>query len=178
MNCDDCIEFLMHYLDGELAPEQRQTFVEHLRACPECVVYLETYRLTISVSRVACEVREEPCERVPEDRARAERPLLALDRHVAREPRDVRLPRQDRQRGRIRHRDHVGVVRPLADVAGGESGESRPFHGHVVHVGGRDQLGLRNAAHLDERAQKELEPLLDLAADLAEQPTFGIELRE
>ena len=44
-------------------------------------------------------------ERVAEDRARAVRPLLALDGDVAGEPGDVRLPRQDRQAARIGHRD-------------------------------------------------------------------------
>ena len=53
MNCDDCIEFLMHYLDGELAPEQRQTFEEHLGACPHCSEYLAQIRATIAaVGRV------------------------------------------------------------------------------------------------------------------------------
>jgi anti-sigma factor RsiW len=71
MTCQAFIEFLMHYLDGELEPEQRQAFEEHLRTCPPCVDYLETYRLTVRVSRVVAEVREEPCEQVPEPLVRA-----------------------------------------------------------------------------------------------------------
>ena len=66
MTCQEMIDFLLAYVDEELAPEQRQIFDEHLRLCPECYHYLETYRLTIHVSRVTCEVREDPCEEPPE----------------------------------------------------------------------------------------------------------------
>ncbi len=71
MNCQEVFEFVMDYLDGELAPEQRQGFEEHLRACPECVNYLESYRLTVRVSRLACQTREGACERMPEGLVRA-----------------------------------------------------------------------------------------------------------
>ena len=66
MTCQELIDFLLTYLDGELAAEQSQVFEEHLRLCPECVHYVETYRLTVRVTRLACEVREEPCEQPPE----------------------------------------------------------------------------------------------------------------
>ena len=45
-----------------------------------------------------------PRQRVAQDRARAVRPFLALDGHVAGEPGHGRAPGQDRQRGRVRHR--------------------------------------------------------------------------
>ena len=64
-----------------------------------------------------------PGEGVPQDRARAVRPRLALDRDIAGEPRHVLLPGQDRERRRVRHGDHVGVVRALSDVAGREPSE-------------------------------------------------------
>ena len=66
MTCQELIDFLLAYFDEELAVEQRQVFEEHLRRCPECIHYVETYRLTVRVSRLACEVREEPCEQPPE----------------------------------------------------------------------------------------------------------------
>ena len=66
MTCQELIDFLLAYLDEELPPEQRQVFEEHLRRCPPCIHYVETYRLTVHVSRVACEVREEPCAQPPE----------------------------------------------------------------------------------------------------------------
>jgi anti-sigma factor RsiW len=71
MTCQELIDFLLAYLDEELAPEQRQPLEEHLRLCPECIHYVQTYRLTIHVSRVACEAREEPCQRPPEQLVRA-----------------------------------------------------------------------------------------------------------
>jgi len=66
MTCQELIDFLMDYLDEELAAEQRQVFEEHLRECPECVTYVETYRLTIHVTRLACEASEGPCEKPPD----------------------------------------------------------------------------------------------------------------
>ena len=50
---------------------RHQVFEEHLRLCPECVHYVETYRLTVRISRLACEVREEPCGQPPERLVRA-----------------------------------------------------------------------------------------------------------
>lgn len=66
MTCQELIDFLLAYFDEELAPEQRQVFEEHLRLCPECIHYVETYRLTVRVTRLACEAREEPGEQPPE----------------------------------------------------------------------------------------------------------------
>ena len=71
MTCQELIDYLVAYFDEELAAEQRQVFEEHLRLCPECVHYLETYRLTVRISRLTCEVREEPCEEPPEQLVRA-----------------------------------------------------------------------------------------------------------
>ena len=71
MTCQELIDFLLAYFDQDLAPEQREVFEEHLRLCPECVHYVETYRLTVRVSRLACEVREEPCVQPPERLVRA-----------------------------------------------------------------------------------------------------------
>ena len=96
-------------------------------------------------------------ERAAQDRARAERPRLALDRHVAGEAGDVRLPGQDRQAARIGHRDHVGVVRALADVAGGEPGEPGAVGEQVVEVMGGHELGARLAVHVDELREQELD---------------------
>jgi hypothetical protein len=97
---------------------------------------------------------------VPEDRARAVRPLLPLDRHIAGKARHVRLPRQHRQRARIRDRDHVRVVRPLADVAGRKAREPGPFAQQVVEVVGRHELGARFRVHVDELREQELDPFV------------------
>jgi anti-sigma factor RsiW len=61
MNCHEAInEFLLLYLDGDLDDERRRDFEEHLAGCPPCVTYLETYRLTIRVSHVACHAQDDP----------------------------------------------------------------------------------------------------------------------
>ena len=99
-------------------------------------------------------------QRVAQDRARAERPLLALDRDVAGEARDVRLPREDRQRRRVGHRDHVGVVRALADVAGREPGEPGAVGQQVVEVVRGDELGARLAVHVDELGEQKLDAVV------------------
>jgi anti-sigma factor RsiW len=53
MTCRTFIEFLMEYLDGELPPEERAVFDEHLAECPWCVAYLQNYRQTIRLEREA-----------------------------------------------------------------------------------------------------------------------------
>ena len=104
---------------------------------------------------------------VAQDRARTERPRLALDRHVAGEARHVRLPRQDRQRGRVGDRDHVRIVRALADVAGGEPGEAGALGEQVVDVVRRDELRARLAVHVDELSEQKLDlPLADDSPDV------------
>jgi anti-sigma factor RsiW len=51
MNCRQLSELLVDYVSGELPPEQSDHFRRHLCQCPPCVVYLETYQLTIRLSR-------------------------------------------------------------------------------------------------------------------------------
>ena len=72
MTCQEVVEFLMRYLDGELTAEEQQTFEEHLHLCPPCVVYLETYRATVQVSRFACQANDETsCQSIPEQLVKA-----------------------------------------------------------------------------------------------------------
>jgi anti-sigma factor RsiW len=47
LTCKEALDFLMDYLDGELPIEQRRAFEEHLRECPSCVRYIESYRATV-----------------------------------------------------------------------------------------------------------------------------------
>ncbi len=49
MTCKEFIDFLSAYLDGELDPEIQQVFDQHLSVCPNCVIYMETYKSTISL---------------------------------------------------------------------------------------------------------------------------------
>ena len=51
MNCRELVEKLLDFLADELPPEHRDRIREHLRACPPCVAFVETYRITITLSR-------------------------------------------------------------------------------------------------------------------------------
>jgi anti-sigma factor RsiW len=68
ITCRDLAEFLHDFVAGELPAEQLERFRAHLAECPPCVVYLETYQITIRLTRslkhtalppdVACRLRE------------------------------------------------------------------------------------------------------------------------
>ena len=65
MTCQEFVDFLMAYLDDELEADVRTVFEEHVRACPPCVAYLDTYRETVRLGRTLCEGDDLP-EDVPE----------------------------------------------------------------------------------------------------------------
>lgn len=64
MTCKEMVDFLMAYLERELPSGERARFEEHLRACPPCEVYLDTYRRTVELGRAVCSQADDP---VPED---------------------------------------------------------------------------------------------------------------
>jgi anti-sigma factor RsiW len=47
VTCREATEFLSAYLDDELPPDIRQMFEQHLEACPNCVTFLDQFRLTV-----------------------------------------------------------------------------------------------------------------------------------
>lgn len=53
ITCRELIEFLLEYRNGELTPQQRAVFDEHLAVCPPCVAYLDTYEKTIEMTKAA-----------------------------------------------------------------------------------------------------------------------------
>lgn len=64
MNCRQCVDFLMDYLEGSLPAEEREVFERHLAHCPPCVTYLDTYRQAVQLGKEAycsesCEMPEE-----------------------------------------------------------------------------------------------------------------------
>lgn len=72
MTCRDIIEFLMDYLAGEISPEERNIFEEHLKICPPCVAYLKTYQDTIKLEKSVLSEPHEPIfEEIPEDLVKA-----------------------------------------------------------------------------------------------------------
>jgi predicted anti-sigma-YlaC factor YlaD len=70
MTCEEMIQFLMDYLEGDLPAKQRASFEEHLRYCPPCVCYLETYQQCIKLGKICIE-HEERMAAVPEDLVKA-----------------------------------------------------------------------------------------------------------
>jgi anti-sigma factor RsiW len=72
MTCKEVIDFIMAYLDGELAPEQRHEFERHLKVCPSCVNYLDSYKQTVRLGKAAMRNPDEPAVgSVPEALIRA-----------------------------------------------------------------------------------------------------------
>lgn len=78
ITCREVLDFLMAYLDGELTPEQLHEFERHLRVCPSCVNYLESYKETIRLGKAAMQDLDAPPDAsVPEGLVRAIRQALA-----------------------------------------------------------------------------------------------------
>jgi mycothiol system anti-sigma-R factor len=59
ITCREIVELLIDYLDGELPEDRRQHLEQHLDLCPPCLTYLETYKVTIRLTRRL------PCEPPP-----------------------------------------------------------------------------------------------------------------
>ncbi len=51
LSCRETTEFLMAYLEGELAEPVRVEFELHLGVCRSCRAFLDTYRSTILLSK-------------------------------------------------------------------------------------------------------------------------------
>ncbi len=51
MNCRELVQKLIEYLDGDLTPEEAERIRAHLDECPPCECYVQTYRLTIQITR-------------------------------------------------------------------------------------------------------------------------------
>ena len=54
MTCKEFIDFLMAYLDKELAADVVAVFEQHMDICAPCVDYLDSYKLTVELGREAC----------------------------------------------------------------------------------------------------------------------------
>ncbi len=63
MTCRELTELLLDFVSGELAPAEVQRLTDHLNVCPPCVAILNTYRLTIQLTRqLPCNPLPPPCE--------------------------------------------------------------------------------------------------------------------
>jgi anti-sigma factor RsiW len=51
MTCRELTELLLEYIQGELDPDLCEHIHRHLSLCPPCEAYVETYRITIQLTR-------------------------------------------------------------------------------------------------------------------------------
>ncbi len=49
--CEEITDLILDYMTGELDPETISAFEEHLRLCPDCDGFLNTYTKTIQATR-------------------------------------------------------------------------------------------------------------------------------
>ena len=72
MNCRECSEFILRYLEGELAADEHSSFEVHMDRCPPCRRYLDQYKLTVKAGKTACSEADDagPGD-VPEELIRA-----------------------------------------------------------------------------------------------------------
>jgi hypothetical protein len=49
--CKQITELVSDYLSDKLSPTAKRDFQEHLRICPDCVAFLNTYKKTVAVTR-------------------------------------------------------------------------------------------------------------------------------
>ena len=74
MTCRELADFIMDYLSGELPPDVRSAFDNHLTLCPACVNYLAAYKATIELNRQVFRQPDAPADAepaVPEDLVKA-----------------------------------------------------------------------------------------------------------
>jgi len=74
VTCTDGVELLMEYLEGTLAPAERQALEAHVSGCPRCVAFIESYRQTPRILRATTAAA------LPEDLAQSLRQYLASRR--------------------------------------------------------------------------------------------------
>jgi anti-sigma factor RsiW len=48
LSCQEIVELVTAYLEGDLADDTARTFEDHLAICPGCAMYVEQFRVTIA----------------------------------------------------------------------------------------------------------------------------------
>ncbi len=81
ITCRELMDLLCDFVDGDLPPELHVHVAQHLRDCPPCNAYCETYRLTIHLCRRL------PCPPPPPDAMR--RLEAAVSAHMRMPPPDA-----------------------------------------------------------------------------------------
>ena len=55
LTCQEVLDYLTAYLEGNLPAGEHTRMDKHLAVCPECVAYLKNFRATIAVTKQVCE---------------------------------------------------------------------------------------------------------------------------
>ena len=71
ITCRQLIEFLDSYVEAALPEGEARSFAEHLKACPSCVAYLDSYRRSIELGKSALSPDADAVEAMPEELVRA-----------------------------------------------------------------------------------------------------------
>jgi anti-sigma factor RsiW len=71
MTCRELTEFLLDYLSGSLPEAECAAFETHLRECPPCEAYLQTYQATVHLIKVVFRGPEIEPDALPEPLVRA-----------------------------------------------------------------------------------------------------------
>jgi len=66
LSCREFMEFILAYLEDEIDDRGRLLFEEHIRACPPCLDYLDSYRQTVELTGDAYRACG-PDDTIPED---------------------------------------------------------------------------------------------------------------
>jgi anti-sigma factor RsiW len=70
LTCQEVLDYLTEYLEGNLPAGEHTRMDEHLAVCPECVAYLKNFRATIAATKCACE--DDPAiAQIPEELVQA-----------------------------------------------------------------------------------------------------------
>jgi predicted anti-sigma-YlaC factor YlaD len=58
INCRELTEFIQRYLEDELPTEQKEIFEMHLKLCPPCLHYLNSYKSTVELEKGCADCEE------------------------------------------------------------------------------------------------------------------------
>ena len=65
LTCRELIDFLDQFIADELEQATANRFREHLMICPDCRAYLDSYRKTIALARLATTPEAQAPDEVP-----------------------------------------------------------------------------------------------------------------
>lgn len=51
LTCKTATSLIAKYISADLDPKLELSFAEHLRVCPDCIAFLNTYKKTVELAR-------------------------------------------------------------------------------------------------------------------------------